>query len=59
MKEARSDYNVPIYVTSVGRRYVKVDDLVRSERVQKTLRKMADIWEKQKQPPSTEKVQVE
>lgn len=59
MKEARSDYNVPIYVTSVGRRYVKVDDLVRSERVQKTLRRMADIWEKQNQQLTTEKVQVE
>ena len=59
MKESSSDYNVPIYVTSMGRRYVKVDDLVRSERVQNTLRRMADIWEKQKQQPSTEEVQVE
>lgn len=57
MKEASPDYDVPIYVTSVGRRYVKVDDLAHSERVQKTLRRMADILEKQQ--PSTERVQVE
>jgi len=43
----------------MGRRYVKVEDLVRSERVQNTLRKMADIWEKQKQQPSREEVQAE
>ena len=39
MKDSNSDYNVPIYVTSMGQRYVKVEDLVRSERIQNTLKR--------------------
>ena len=53
MKDSNSDYNVPIYVTSIGQRYVKVEDLIRSQRVQNTLKKMAEISEKHKQQPST------
>lgn len=41
-KPAHED-KVPIYVTSMGHRYVKVEELLQSSRVQNTLREMAEI----------------
>ena len=45
-KKPACDDKVPIYVTSMGHRYVKVDELLKSSRVQGTLREMAEIAKK-------------
>ena len=45
---------VPIHVTHMGQRYVKVEDLVRNESVQETLRKMTALSEKHAQKSESE-----
>lgn len=55
-KPAHED-KVPIYVTSMGHRYVKVEELLQSSRVQNTLREMAEIAKKQKQRQAHENTQ--
>ena len=47
-KEPAHDDKVPIYVTSMGHRYIKVDELLQSKRVQKSLKEMAEIAKKTK-----------
>lgn len=37
---------IPIHVTPIGQRYVKVEDLLRNESVQETLKKMTALSEK-------------
>ena len=56
-KEPACDDKVPIYVTSMGHRYVKVGELLQSSRVQNTLREMAEIAKKQKRRRVHEDVQ--
>ena len=42
-KKPTHDDKVPVYVTNMGHRYVKVDELLRSSRVQQTLREMTEL----------------
>lgn len=45
---------IPIHVTHVGQRYVKVEDLLRNESVRETLKKMTDLSEKYTQKSESE-----
>ena len=55
-KPAQDD-KYPVYVTNTGHRYVKVDELLQSKRVQETLREMAELADNlnsKQQPPETQ-----
>lgn len=54
MKKPAPDDKVPIYVTSMGHRYIKVDELLQSKRVQESLKEMAEIAKKQKRKQAHE-----
>lgn len=43
MKNTRLDDDVPVYVTSLGHRYVKVNELLKSPRVRETIKEMGKL----------------
>ncbi len=45
---------IPIHVTPMGQRCVKVEDLLRNESVQETLRKMTELSKKYTQKSESE-----
>ena len=56
-KEPAHDDKVPIYVTSMGHRYIKVDELLQSKRVQKSLKEMSEIAKKQRRKQVSDNAQ--